>query len=264
MNSTHDQAQYILTMQNTPTVACQKILERFGINSDQSLAGIIEDTQRAWLRPAGTERWQLQETFSLHEKLQLIMLFKHAGLFSVQVPQYDFYDYFLLMGGDALGMVERLDFMIRIWDKGMRTQNIIFLTSERELDPIHEANEPGHTECGLLQIVYARTLHTYQKKSLPVTFINTPNQIRNGKSCRATTGDTIIEWLKDKPHSGSCLIITSQPLIGYQESVARTLLDEKFSIESCGPHADNAVSTAEFLDTLARWLYQEGLRRKII
>ena len=111
------------------------------------------------------------------------------------------------------------------------------------------------------------------------------------------------------------MVISSQPLIGYQNSVTHSLLSPTparfqsslfqsyggqveqgaasrlsaealakagrnqnlsthadgarsrrtgFTIESVGPEASTEISTDEYLDTLARWLYQEGILRKII
>ncbi len=247
-------------------LALQKILTFFDIDPNLSPEIILEKTQSLWLRPALSERWHLIETFNAVDKKYLLQLFNELGMVDAIFPTRKNYDYFLFMGGDLLGMQERLEFMLNLWQKDIRAKKIVFLTAQRALDPIHEVGGKSnnvHTECDLLKLLFSQIAASLDIMHVEPQSVNTPNQIRNGKSYRATTPDTVIEWLKQSPKSGSCLIITSQPLIGYQESVVRTLLDGSFSIESCGPQADNTVSTAEFLDTLARWLYQERLRRKI-
>ena len=43
------------------------------------------------------------------------------------------------MGGDLPGMVERLEYLVSLWQRGVRANHLIFLTADRPLDPIHES-----------------------------------------------------------------------------------------------------------------------------
>jgi hypothetical protein len=80
---------------------------------------------------------------------------------------------------------------------------------------------------------------------------------------RATTGDTIIDWLATSPAHGDCLFISNQPYVGYQDSVMRTYIPHSFgSLETCGPQASNTTRNSDILDDLARFLYQEKIRRE--
>lgn len=138
------------------------------------------------------------------------------------------------------------------------------LTRSERVNFLTNASHVIKTEYELLRFLYKHAQLPASLSLIEPTYINTPNLIRNSRLCRATTPDTIIEWLKEKPTPGSCLVISSQPLIGYQNSVTHSLLAKEFTIESVGPEASTEVSTDEYLDTLARWLYQEGILRKII
>jgi hypothetical protein len=55
------------------------------------------------------------------------------------------------------------------------------------------------TEYDLLNYMWQESPLAPQIKTSP-SFINTPNKLNNGKSVRATTPDTLIEWLKEKPN----------------------------------------------------------------
>ena len=77
---------------------------------------------------------------------------------------------------------------------------------------------------------------------------------------KASTADTFIDWLKQNPESGSCLVISNNPYIGYQDLVARTFLPSDFKIETVGSQG-SGEKVSVYLDNLARWLYQEKQRR---
>ncbi len=272
----------LLTKDDKPTQNLQNILTFFGIQPTLSLTELIQETQKKWLRPSDNERWHLSETLSAAQRNNAHRLFEKIGMVYPITPSQKKYCYLLFMGGDIHGMHERLTELAMLLHKGVSISQIIFLTAQRELDPNHESIEKIcsilgkenkiqceraaynlKTEYDLLKYMWHESPLAFQVKTSP-SFINTPNKLKNGKLIRATTPDTIIEWLKQKPKPGSCLILSSQPLIGYQEAVARTLLSHNFPIDSYGPASSTTVTTAEYLDTLARWLYQEGILRKII
>ncbi len=259
-------SEFILDSNNTPSLVLQKILELENIDLRLSFKDIITATQREWLRPADSERWHLHESKNQVEQEKLKKLFSKAGMIDVINPTEKKYDYVLFMGGDIHGMQERLDFLTQLVKNGLTANEFVFITAQRPLDADHELarlpDKPLKTEYDLLQFQYKQSELSSILQIQP-TYINTPNKMSNGKLYRATTPDGFIEWLKVNPKPGSALIISSQPLIGYQNAVALTLLPE-FSIESVGPESSTSVTTPEYFDTLARWLYQEGKLRNII
>jgi hypothetical protein len=90
-------------------------------------------------------------------------------------------------------------------------------------------------------------------ESIPVVFTNAPAQ---PGAKRATTRDTIREWLSEKPIPGKCLAISNQPYVEYQQAVTVRLLPEDFSLEAVGPPIDGTPSVAILLDTLGRLLHE--------
>lgn len=288
----------LLITHNKASASLQKILEKENIDPNLSFKKLIAVTQKKWLRPNNSERWHLEETKNKREQEAFLELFKNIGLVDSVLPTNNQYEYLLFMGGDIHGMQERLDFLTHLVKDGLSFKKLVLLTAERPLDDEHELvhlknmrsfdklrtngdresvrGEPvepyfqqknfNHlkTEYDLLQFLYNKSdLPKLLDPSVALTYINTPNLFKDGILYRATTPDTIIDWLKLSPRSGSALVISSQPLIAYQNAVAQTLLPE-FLIDSAGPQSSTAVTTPEYFDTLARWLYQEGKLRTII
>ncbi len=249
---------------NHASLPLQKILEIENIDPRLKLQDLIATTQKQWLRPSDSERWHLHETKTTSEQERLFKLFKKIGIIDTILPTRATYDYVLFMGGDIHGMQERLDFLTQLVKNGLKAQELVLITAQRPLDVDHELRHLQDTnlatEYHLLQFLYNKSELLSKMRA---TYINTPNVIKNGKVYRATTPDGFLEWLKAKPTPGNALVISSQPLIGYQHAVALTLL-RTFGIESVGPESSTAVTTPEYLDTLARWLYQEGKLKKVI
>jgi hypothetical protein len=64
---------------------------------------------------------------------------------------------------------------------------------------------------------YEQKILPEELKTIPVSYVNTPNQpLPNNKTRRSNTGDTIKQWIEqEKPQSSSCLFISSQPYTWY-------------------------------------------------
>lgn len=262
----HKFSNFLFIENNEPSLYLKKILEHENIDPRLSFKDIIAGTQKEWLRPSDSERWHLLETKSEAEQEKLFKLFKKIGIIDAIMPAQKKYDYVLFMGGDIHGMQERLDYLVQFFKAGLQTKEIVLITAERPLDADHELaqlnDQQLKTEYDLLQFQYKQSELSSLLPTQPI-YINTPNKVINRKIYRATTPDGFIEWLKTHPKPGSALVISSQPLIGYQNAVALSLLPT-FKIESVGPESSTSVTTPEYFDTLARWLYQEGKLRKII
>jgi hypothetical protein len=123
------------------------------------------------------------------------------------------------------------------------------------------------TECEMMKVILAQTKLPIDMKNILVVVVNSPQvKMPNGAARRATTADTISDWLKTSPAApGKCLFVSNQPYVGYQNSVVQLLLPEKFTSDTVGVKVDNleSVNVNVCLDTLVRWLYQEFYKRPI-
>ena len=73
------------------------------------------------------------------------------------------------------------------------------LTRSERVNFLTKISHVVKTEYELLRFLYENSQLASSLASATPLYINTPNQIRNNRICRATTPDTIIEWLKEKP-----------------------------------------------------------------
>jgi hypothetical protein len=91
-----------------------------------------------------------------------------------------------------------------------------------------------------------------------IVFINAPKK-PNGS--RPTTHDTVDAWIATNPKPGSCLSISSQPFVYYQEITMKNALEKHpdFGIEGVGFDYDDPDyfknNIGAYLDNLARTIF---------
>ncbi|MDR3647192.1 MAG: hypothetical protein P4L22_06640 [Candidatus Babeliales bacterium] len=264
---------FILNQDGTPTQALLDILEATKVEHNGTLSNIVKLTQEKWIRKPSTERWQMEEIDGLDKNAMLEKLNKINSVKEV-APQEEHYDYVLLLGAAAPRVKSRLDYLLELWNEGISFDKVVLLGSDRVLDSKIESEEiilelcPNtnnrklpKNEIELLNYMYSNLPEDF-KKSVQLELVESKGtKNADGTVKRATTGDTIIDWLKNSPVEGSCLAISNAPFTGYQDSVLRTFLPKEFSLETAG-HKAGEITVAVYLDNLARWLYQEQIRRK--
>jgi len=266
-----------------PTEPLRKLLQVFDIKHDDTLKTIVDETQKVWLRPAGKERWEVE---LLHEdkRDQIMPILKEIGCIDEVFPSQEKYTYGVVLGALVSRVRSRFAFLLDLYKRGVRFDEVVFLGGERPLYPNQEPEEllldPNNkelpfspdwqlkgelpkTETEMMQMVFDQAeLPEGFAENVRVTFVDAPMQQKaDGALRRPTTNDTIERWLEQNPAPGSCLFVSNQPYSGRQDSVARTYLPERFAIETVGSAAYKDLPIVTFLDSLARWLYQEKKRR---
>lgn len=262
-----------LTTQELSSTPCNEL----------TLPRIVEVTQKEWLRKSGTERWHIEEK-KIEDRDCVIALLDQLCLFKEMNPHKLHYNYCFIFGGTATTVRSRLAYMLRLWEKGVRFDTLIFLGGERRLDAEQESASILVDRTQMLLPIRCNWVETalpttetemmkfiFNQISLPsgfdqitIEFVDTPMQKQdNGTMRRPNTGDTIAHWLGSDPVLGSCLFISNQPYVGYQDAVIRTYMPAAFEIDTVGAYVEPEKQQIDVaLDTLARWLYQENLRRK--
>ncbi len=238
------------------------LLNSFAISA-QTPVQIVKETQKAWLRPAGKERWEVDDVYSARKE-ELMPLFKELGLVEEKRPSEASYDYLLLMGALYTRAKSRLEYAISLSCLGTAFKTIVILGSERSLNPQQEPDSLFYgspipkTEFQMMQWIFEHTLMPTHMYNASIIWLNAPNKVdENGKIQRATTADTINLFLASKPNPGTCLVISNQPHIEYQAAVTRLLLPETFRVEGVGQSISEKAPVSQILDALARWIYQE-------
>lgn len=269
--------------EGNPSEPLLKILGAFGIYCSREWPEVIEATQTHFLRDPLRERWDM-DLWNIDRSYAMYQLFCPLKMNKTFESSKLHYDYAVILGATLQVCRKRFDYLKKEWQRGVRFDELVILGSERPLVPAFEGEEQlfnpessaypfkqrwtfraevPKTECEMLQLIFAQLELPEGWKEMPVHFINAPMKEEEGSLKRPNTKDTFVEWLKIHPKPGSCLMISSQPFIGRQDSVARQVLQTTFNVETIGPGFDFEDFQKEpraigiLLDELARWIHQE-------
>jgi hypothetical protein len=259
-----------------------RLLELLGLYHDGTLESIVEATQNAWLRSSNTERWQLAAiNYNAEKEIAIKNLLEKLGFTSERPPALSHYTYVILLASSVDDMCRRFAYLIDLWDKRIQFDRLICLAGSRPLDPLYESPELTYrsaetflgiknlelsrnkkTEDSIMTWLYENAQLPQTLRKLPTTFVLTPMlKQSDGTVKRPTTAHTFHSWLETRPKKGTCLIVSNQPFVLYQHSVAQTELRD-FTVDTVGPDASLPLIVSEALDSVARWLFQEQLRLK--
>jgi len=268
--------------QKNPSTELLKLLDVMGVQHDGSLQSIMQATQKAWLRQAGKERWQIGDQFA--QKRDIVMpLLTNMGFVHEQKVTQNQYDYALVLGATMQRMRSRVAYLLKQVTAGIHVGKIIVLTGLRDRSndietesvilgttqtdlPIkkdwHLTGALPATETDMIKLIFEQTDFPDVFKSIPVEFINTPVQMaKDGTLRRPNTADTVHAWLATSPVPGSCLAVSNQPYNLYQDTIIRNSLPSTFMLETVGAGVDisekaqKQENIAVFLDTLARYIF---------
>lgn len=251
-----------------PSQALLDILQYFSVPHEGSWESIVLATQKAWLRPLGKERWHClpQKT---KEAKEVYPLFSRLQLTSSYHAVQPHYDYILIPGATVQVVKQRIRFLVEEWNRGVRFKNIVLLTGDRLLDPHFENMRtlgspseeltPGNET--QMMVLLTQQMFPPSWHSIPLIVVDTPAP--TGRK-RPNTQETFACWLERNPKPGKALIVSSQPFIGRQDTIARQMLPPAFGVETVGPGASLQQYLSEpraeriVLDEIARWIYQEN------
>lgn len=252
-----------------------KLLELTGVQHDGTLDDTVKQTQDQWLRKPGQERWDI-EKYTIQNEQELWTVFSKLGLCDAAKPQYQEYEHALILGALFKRIADRMQYLVDLWKQGTRFKSIVMLGGARPVVEAQGENLESYlawlgqesldqnlpeTETDVLKFVYDHIDMPEEMKALPVVFVDVPMlQNSSGSLRRPTTGDTIEWWLKTDPTPGRCLFVSSQPYVGYQQSVVKTFLPSNFMVDTVGSKCSGTLNIGVMLDNLARWLYQENKR----
>lgn len=268
----HTQHESVLDADGNPSKSLLWLLAWTNVEHDGSLASIVQATQAAWIRKAGTERWDIADKDYEHA-MWIERQFEKLNLIEEIKPSQKKYDYLLWMGAAYPRVQDRLSYAIQLWQEGVRFDEIVLLSGARPLTDAEQQALITHfnltvdqapvTEVDAMRLVYQRTTMPAEMQAVPLIVIDVPMEVaQNGAVMRPTTGDTVNAWMQLQPQPGNCLVISNQPYVGYQDSVVKTLLPQNFVVETVGAQSQETKIDV-YLDTVARLLYQEKKRLQL-
>jgi len=277
----HNFSQRIVTKRGKPRAGLIRLLYACGIEHDGTLEDIVQQTQRAWLRPAGLEIWQTPEK-KFRNEADIRACLQELRLFSQVNPRNKRFDYLIIFGAVFEGMLERVAFAHRLLEAGkIIAPQMVFLVGERALDHEEESRE----KIEQLLRKYPKKLFAFPPSGwnkltteLDIPLFLVSNLAFSPKSPikhfvmiftatqgarRPNTADTLLHWLTKGPEQASrCLFVSSGRHVQYQDAVVRRVLAQKnyfLRHETVGP-AGQDISVTAYLDIVARWLYEEQQR----
>ena len=266
-----------------PTQVLLELLDVLHVHHDGSLESIVAATQKVWLRPAGKERWEIEDTFAAQRDVVMPLLEK-MGFIDEIFPTFLRYRHVLLLGATMQRMRTRLAYLIELWNNGVFFEDIVVLVGQRPRSPEIETDDvimgkgaselsvkkdwklsqmPA-TETDMARLVFEQTELPVGLDKIPVIFVDTPMQkTATGTLRRPNTVDTVLAWLVTNPAPGLCMAVSNQPYCLYQDAVVRGCLHKGFDLETVGSAAmTEKASVATYLDTVARYLY--GMHQNLV
>lgn len=211
------------------------------------------------------ERWEQSDRFD-ESRSSLFPLLVELGFVHATSPRDEFYQGAIVHGSLFEAVQQRLQYLIKHWNMGVRFNELYFLGSERPLEEfeiqsfgkIVESNLPL-TENEMIQFIWKHAdVPAQLRKEVPVYFVSAPMKEDpiNFKFHCPSTDDAVKEWLKKSPVKGCYLAISNAPHTKRQDLVMRTLAPEDYSFDTIGPAAHEQEKMAIFLDEVARAIYQ--------
>jgi hypothetical protein len=254
-----------VSTQKTQIQAPLKQLMRLtGLGESNNVNDVVTLTQAHWLRPKGSERFDLS-TNLIKLKPEIKNPLEALGLIDeVTVSQTNF-DYLLLLGAAYQSFDSRVKFLESAVHKGLRFKKLVLLGSLRPLDENAERAlmkgqgflDPLPTnEIEMMELLLARSSLSSLKDLQIVRVASSMKKLADGTIVRANTRDTIVDFAKSGQSPGNCLAISNQPYVLRQDLVIRGVLKEPWQILTVGPKAQEDLPEATFLDELARYLYE--------
>lgn len=231
-----------------------ELLQLCELPTDCSLEELALILRAAWIQE-GKERWQYEERFN-DKKIKALPLLEAIGCLDAIHAQKFHYNYVLVLGALASRVEKRLNFLWEEWKRGVRFDAIFFLTGQRDIEKKMEILPIGITsETQMMIYLYRSHPLSEAARGVPLAIIDTSKQCdAHGLLKRPNTADTVKAWLQTRPAAGSCLAISDQPFVGYQEAVLKKLLPADFFIEVIGMADERKFPLILYLDNLAKWL----------
>lgn len=245
-----------------------------GANKLMNLKEAVNFTQKTWLRPKGLDYFHLNETKFFDFKF--LEIFEYLNIIYDILPLQPvgyIYNTCFVHGMNFFDFQIRFKFMLDLWRQGYRWKRTVFLTGERDLDPIIE--HPSKFSISILdqkedwveklsKSKYENEMIKiiYEKCVLPKDFTNNVYFAVSPKigHSRPNTYSTFIQWMNDSKSYGIeyndseiNLAISNQPFVMYQDLVAKSVF--KFPLETVGPKIYNPNFDIIF-DVLSRTLYE--------
>lgn len=262
---------FLINDKGEPVKALLELAHLLKIKHDGTLQSLNDQFQTDWYH-GGKLRKDIVEQHGQIDRQRAIELFRALGMVDEVAPSPGLYSYILVLGCAAWCVERRISFLL---NKHITTRKLMLVGSERQLDDKEReflrerklnfvAVRPylkveTSTEI-LMMLALLRRIGFPGPSEDIVEIVAPPDPFDNGRgSWIPNTGDTLRYWLRREPRIGTCLVVSSQPFISYQETIARKVLEPAgFQVFACGPQATEDLAITKYLDNIAKLCYEEA------
>lgn len=222
------------------------LLASFLFCDTPTLEQITKSSPQEWIQKG--DRWTFKDRFE-DQRDEIYPVLDSMGMFETKWANEKHYDYALVLGALHGAVEMRIHHIVEEWKRGIRFDNVVFLTGQR---PLHLEKEKEFlflkNETAMMVHVWETTEMPPELRAIPLTIVDAPSLPLRG---RPTTESTVYAWLELSPKPGSILMVSSQPYIRYQRAVLNTLIPS-FEIEGVGREGERTLPISILLDTLGK------------
>jgi len=230
----------------------------YSLNGDgfiSKLSQLTEMPPQTWIQPG--DRWTFQD-LAEEKRSDILAVFEEMGWFEAKHASKMHYEYAVVLGALHASVKNRITHLVDTYNRGVRFDAVVFLTGQRPLHPEKESSFSG-METDMMIEVWKTFPLSEELRALPLIVVDAPPLPERG---RPTTESTLYAWLDKSPKEGSCLFISSQPFVNYQDAIIKYVLPPSFETETIGPEGGRGLPIAVLLDTVAKWLIWNSSREK--
>jgi len=259
----------------TATGPLLQLLSLTEVTHDGTLDGIHRATQENW-RQHGKHSGDIVDRFP-GLLGQVTPIFDSLGYTGEQSAPRDRYDIAIVFGAYILAVRKRFAMLKRLWDDGLRFDQLVLLGSARKAHPEKESLAKVNSAEGGLQLdpqwenleevppTEAKLMETVLWQSrLPEEWrdnflvVETPLRTDRPEKPDPSGEDTIEYWLNQHDDgANSALGVYSQPQVRHMEMVTRRLLLPRgIEIDLVGYAAPPSTNVSQVLDTVAKVIHE--------
>lgn len=254
------------------------LLKELNYEGEFDLDSVYTYTQKNWLQ-FPKERWEFSPMFE-EKRETLLPIFNQLHLIEKIEATKNEYDIAIIHGATLQRVRNRISFLAKEWNRGVRFKEIVFFSGPRNLEQSFESEthllSPSEelpfkkgfvkpqimpkNETEMMKFVFENAELPEGMEKLPTKFIHA--EIRSKELFRynrPTTADTILKWLEDSPKNVTVLCVSSQPYVSYQDIIMKYYVTPDIEVETIGDKASDKITVSSLLDNIAKCLYWEML-----
>ena len=250
---------------NGPSQLLREIFNFLALEGVENIETAREVAKKHLMRPKDKERWEVYKTVSDTQKEQLRPLLFDSVMVKRVLPSRTDYDAAAVFGATITRVNNRLEYLCKLLENGLKVQTIYLLGSDRDLRAgslddqsyaiklVNRGIEPS--EMQMMICLWEDLKQKYsQLKDMRVILIKA-NKKPNGK--RAGTIDNLEAMTKLTPDlkGKHILFVSNNPYVAYQDSVCKRVLHKTEAIfETVGDAASTNETVENILDSIAMTL----------